>query len=80
MSTVFAPVVTKYIEVDQIGTGALAVAEQASKRFQGTFCGFSKNVRELRGGEMREHLGISPDCCALCLLDSLVSEHCSSQI
>ena len=49
MSTVFAHVVTKYIEVDQIGMGDLAVAEQASKRFQGTLCGFSKNVRELRG-------------------------------
>ena len=49
MSTVFAHVMTKYTGVNQIGTGALAVAEQAGKGFHGTCCGFSKNVRELRG-------------------------------
>ena len=49
MSTVFAHVMSTYTRVDQIGIGALAMAAQAGKWFQGTFCGFSKNVRELKG-------------------------------
>ena len=67
-------VMCKYIEVNQIGMGALVVAAKASNRVQGTFCVGSLSMLEsLRGDEVREHLGIFPYYCALCLADSLVS-------